>query len=195
MNQSSQACLIFLNMLLSLRQQNSGTIKIIDSTPIPVCKNLRIYRHKTMKQYGTRSKTTTGWFYGLKLHAVSDVKGKLLWFKFTTANVSDRKVLEEFLDIIYDSIILGDAGYCSKELEKKARTNNNFLLTCGRKNMKKLTTPLHIALLNLRPHIESLFSILKERLGFISSLPRSPLGYLSHYIHCLFGYFFQFSIS
>lgn len=188
MNQSAKALLVLINILLSMNRKKAGTIKLVDSTPLPVCKNMRIYRHKTMKRVATRSKSSLGWFYGLKLHAMTDVVGNLLELRFTTGNIGDRKILDVFLEKLHDSIVIADAGYISPILERKAGKNNNILLTCMRKNMKKCATFLDICLLNLRPRIEALFSILKERLGLITSLPRSVDGYLSHYIHVIFGY-------
>lgn len=195
MNQNAKLILILINLLLQLNHQQAGVVKIVDSTHIPVCKNYRIGRHKTMKSVATRSKSSLGWFYGLKLHALTDVQGNLLGIQFTTASVDDRVVLDTFLTKLHHSLVLADAGYVSKTLEKKARENNNLLLTCVRKNMKKCASFLDICLLNLRPRIEVLFSLLKERLGLITSLPRSVDGYLAHYIHVIFGYLVRKSIS
>jgi len=195
MNRYSLDFLVLINVLLQLQQKRSGVMKIIDSTPVPVCKNYRIYRHKTMKRISTRSKSTTGWFYGLKLHILTDLKRNILMMKFTTANIDDRKVLDIFLNQLKNSIILADAGYISAKLQQKAAKGRNVILTSIRKNMKKLATPLQIFLLNMRGRIESVFSVLKERLGLISSLPRSENGYLAHYSRVLFGYLFQPLIS
>jgi IS5 family transposase len=141
-----------------------------------------------MRRLASRKKSTMGWFYGLKLHLVSDLKGNILMIKFTTGRVDDRVALDKFLELLSNSLIIADAGYVSKKLEKKAVKNNNILLTVVRNNMKKMTTHLHHCLLNLRPRVETIFSILKEKLGLVSSLPRSEMGYLAHYIHCIFGY-------
>jgi len=195
MNKDAKFILILLNALLGFNQKKAGVIKIIDSTSLPVCKNYRIRSHKTMKVLASRAKSSLGWFYGLKLHALTDVKGNLLGIRFTTARVDDRVILDSFLDKLYQSIILADAGYCSRKLEKKARKMGNLLFTCLRKNTKRLATFLDICLLNLRPRIESLFSILKERLGLVTSLPRSVDGYLAHYIHTIFGYLMLKCIS
>lgn len=188
MNHNAKIILVLLNILLQINRKKAGIIKLIDSTSLPVCKNIRIPRHKTCKRIATRSKTTMGWFYGLKLHLVSDLRGNILYIRFTTANVDDRVVLNRLLDKIKNSFVVADAGYCSKPLEEKASRNNNILITCLRKNMKKMATFLDICLLNLRPRIETLFSILKERLGLVTSLPRSINGYIAHYIHVIFGY-------
>lgn len=195
MNTYAPQLLIFIQILLQIKHRQAGTIKLMDSTCIPVCKNIRINSHKVMKQIATRSKSTMGWYYGLKLHAVSDDTGNPIWFIFTTANVDDRKVLNQFLDLITDSIVVADAGYLSPKLENKALDRGNILITGTRKNMKKVTTPLHIFLLNMRIKIEHIFSVLKERYGLITSLPRSQNGYLAHYVRVIFGYLFVPAIS
>ncbi len=191
MNNYSFRLLIVLKILLGLNKKKSGVIKIVDSTPLPVCKNYRINTHRVMKQIAARSKSSLGWFYGLKLHFLIDLNQQVLSLKFTTGNVDDRVILDRFLSEIEKSIIVADAGYISSLLEQKAKETNNFLLTCSRKNMKKITTPLHIFLLNLRIRVESSFSVLKERFGLITSLPRSVNGYFAHYIRVIFAYMFK----
>lgn len=191
MNDYAPYLLTLINILLSFNNKRSGTIKIVDSTPIPVCKNIRISSHKVMKKVATRSKSTMGWYYGLKLHLLIDLKNTVLAIKFTTANVGDRKVLNRFLDDLKNSIILADAGYLSPALEKKAWNKFNILLTPKRGNMKRISTLFQNFLLNFRSRIESVFSVLKERLGLITSLPRSVKGYYSHLIRTIFSYMFQ----
>lgn len=87
----------------------------------------------------TRYKTTTGYFYGLKLHVVTGEDGNLLKLMFTTGNVDDRLALDKFLDILKDSLIIADAGYIyiSSKLSKKARKGMNFLLTKGKKEYEE----------------------------------------------------------
>ena len=188
MNRYAKLILILLNALLQINRQRSGVIKLIDSTPLPVCRNYNINKHQTMKSVATRSKSTKGWFYGLKLHLVSDLEGNILLIRFTTANVGDRQVLDQILEKLERSIVVADAGYCSKKLEQKAVENGNILITAVRSNMGKLSSYLDICLLNLRSRVEVIFSILKERLNLETSLPRSINGYIAHYIHVIFGY-------
>lgn len=191
MNDYAPYLLSLINILLSFNNKRSGTIKIVDSTSIPVCKNIRINSHKVMRKVATRSKSTMGWFYGLKLHLLTDLKQAILAVRFTTASIGDRKVLNRFLDDLKNSIILADAGYLSPALEKKAWDRRNILLTPKRGNMKKISTLFQNYLLNFRSRIESIFSVLKERLGLVTSLPRSIKGYYSHLIRTMFSYMFQ----
>lgn len=195
MNGYSRSILFILEILLQINRTRSGVVKLIDSTPLPVCKNYNIKRHQSMKSVASRSRSTKGWFYGLKLHLVSDLYGNILHLRFTTAKVGDRIILDQILDKLKNSIVVADAGYCSSKLEAKAIDNQNILITGSRSNMKRVSSSLDICLLNLRSRIEVIFSILKERLNLETSLPRSVAGYMAHYIHVIFGYVTYKAIS
>lgn len=191
MNRNAPKVLFLVQLLLACNRMKQGKTYIVDSTPLPVCKNMRIERHKVMKGIAHRSKSTTGWFYGMKLHLLIDLMGNIVQVKITSGNCGDRKVLEDFLEQLEGSIVLGDAGYLSQELQQKAGKQNNKVLTGIRKNMKKIATLVDISLLNLRGRVESVFSVLKSRCGLVTSLPRSITGYLAHYIFVIFGYLFK----
>lgn len=188
MNKASLYMLWFLELVLSLRNTTNGDICFVDGTKLPVCKIYREHSHKTMKKLATKSKSTTGWWYGLKLHLICDRNGNLMKLRITTATTSERQILDEFMNQIHDSVIVCDGGYLSKILDLKANTRNNLLLTAKRKNMKILATLWQNKVMNMRSRIERVFDVLKERYNLVTSLPRSVNGYLSHYIRCLFGY-------
>jgi hypothetical protein len=59
-----------LTAFMKSRCSNSQGIAFIDSTPLRVCKNIRIPRHKTFVSAAGRGKSSTGWFYGFKLHLI-----------------------------------------------------------------------------------------------------------------------------
>lgn len=59
--------------LKTLRMGETTGISFIDSTPIRVCNNKRIYRNKVFKGIAQRGKSTTGYFYGFKLHLVVNI--------------------------------------------------------------------------------------------------------------------------
>src|SRR6476646_913246 len=180
MNNCTVELLKFLTLLCSLNNELEGVITFCDSTKIEVCKIYREHTHKTMKLLASKSKSTTGWFYGLRLHILCDQDGNLRQFKFTTATTGEREVLDQFLNQIRSCIIVTDAGYVSKELNQKARENNNTLLTAVRKNMRTLATIFQNKCMNMRSRIESVFDVLKERFKLVTSLPRSINGYLAH---------------
>ena len=89
MNDISKPLLLFINSLLSTRNTTHGDICFVDGTKIEVCKIYREKRHKTMKKLATKSKSTTGWWYGLKLHTICDRKGNLMKIRITTATVGE----------------------------------------------------------------------------------------------------------
>lgn len=194
MNKGSYILLLVINQILSYNRTNSHPVKFIDSTPVPVCSKLHISSHRVMYDYATISKSTTGWYYGLKLHSVMDYNNNPLYFAFTLANVDDRVPLESIFRLFpassTPSIFVADKGYQSKEKEELAKRYNHILLTGKRvsKHIRTLASQLDIHLLHQRARIEAIFSLLKERLNLVNTLPRSVLGYLSHYIHTIFGY-------
>ena len=110
-----QSVLIPLSIYLHLRRVSSRGIAFIDSTPIAVCHNRRITRHRTFVEVAQRGKNSIGWFYGFKLHLVVDDQGELISFFVTPGNVDDRKGLEKMSKFIKGQLF-GDKGYISKAL-------------------------------------------------------------------------------
>ncbi len=72
-------------------------LSVADSTPIAVCDNLRIRRHKVFDGIAERGKTSTGWFFGFKLHVIINHLEEILSFRLTPGNTDDRKPLPELI--------------------------------------------------------------------------------------------------
>ena len=107
--------------LLAFLRVNFGQcsgISFIDSTSIAVCHNKRINRHKVFDGLATRGKTSMGWFFGFKLHLVTNDRGELLACQITPGNVDDRKPVHELVEGLWGKLF-GDKGYLSK---KETRT-------------------------------------------------------------------------
>jgi hypothetical protein len=62
------------------RQGKATGVGFADSTPVKVCHNQRISRHKVFKGHAERGKSSTGWFYGFKLRLTINDRGKYLPF-------------------------------------------------------------------------------------------------------------------
>lgn len=75
----------------SILKGMSTGIVFVDSTNISVCHNLRIAKYKTFDGIAQRGKGTMGWFYGFKLHLVTNYRGEIVDTKLTTGNVHDTK--------------------------------------------------------------------------------------------------------
>lgn len=66
-------CILFLTALFDALKGRCMGISVVDSTPLAVCGNLRIHRHKVFDGYAERGKSSTGWFFGFKLHVIINV--------------------------------------------------------------------------------------------------------------------------
>ena len=128
-----------------------------------------------------------GWYYGFKLHLVCDIHGQVLAWRITTAVVDDRKGLALVWEEL-TGMIVADAGYLGSNWQSAAVDLHLTLMTGVKKIMKKLMSRWQHVLLKARQIVESVFSVLKFRLGMDSSLPRSEMGFFAHYIWCLTAY-------
>jgi hypothetical protein len=190
-NQSFPFLLLLVQFLLSMNREIKPILFAGDSTPLPVCHNKRIYRHKVAKKYATRSKTTKGWFYGFKLHGIVDINGNFLNISISSGNIDDRIPLEDlFLGL--QGIGLFDAGYVMSQTIIDDFVNKKiFIFSSTRNNMKKLMTKKQHIILKKREIVETAWDILKDRLGIVTSLARSMLGLIRHYFYAILAYFFR----
>ena len=171
-----------MTAVMKFLQKQAHVIKFTDSTELPVCLEKNAGHHRTMKGLAEWSKSSKGWFYGLKLHLSSDLEGRVLALRLTPGNSDDRGIFKKMNEKL-KGLFGADAGYISKELERDFFIEGErALVTCSRINMKKVTTPFQIAILNLRMRIEIHFRMLKVCYGLVTSFPRSIDGYLVHYL-------------
>ena len=187
-NRFWQLALMILVLILKHSRQDCHLIKHIDSTDIPVCANRKAAVHQVMKTFASWGKTGKGYFYGLKLHLIADLEGRLLAVKFTTGETDDRATVID-LSKGLAGIFIGDAGYVSQDLAKRFyQEGRRYLLAKPRSNMRKLATRLDVFLHNTRMRIEINFKCLKQFYGLVTSLPRSIDGYLGNYAYAILAY-------
>lgn len=187
-NRWAHLAAIILMLIMKINRKNQHPIKHIDSTDIPVCLFKNANNHKTMKDFASYYRNSKGTFFGLRLHMITDLQKKLLSFKITSANVDERDVVFELTDEIV-GILIGDAGYIKKELQRAYRQEGErIMIARPKKNMKKLMTKFEEMLYQTRALIEVNFRSLKLFYGLETSLPRSVDGYLANYICSLLAY-------
>jgi hypothetical protein len=180
--------LIPLAVLLHCCQGKQTGKYYIDSTSLPVCHNLRIARHKVFKDLAKRGKTSTGWFFGFKLHLVFNDQGELMACKLTAGNVDDRKVVEDLTRRL-EGWLFGDKGYLSKSLEESLLNRGLQLFTRVKKNMKdKVISKVQQALLNQRGIIETIIDQLKSLCHIQHTRHRSPTNFVVNLLSGLFAY-------
>jgi len=103
-----------------------------DSTSIDECDNRRIAQHRVLAGLAERGRTSTGWFFGFKLHLVFNDRGEILNVMLTSGNVDDRKPVPVLVRNLFGKLI-GDRGYISQIEHSRHRNLINFLsnLVCG----------------------------------------------------------------
>jgi len=172
---------------------NCTGISFIDSTPLRVCHNRRIHSHKVFDGLAKRGQCSIGWFYGFKLHLVTNDVGQVVDFMLTPGNVDDRKPLkiERFIKTLWGKLF-GDKGYIGKELFKNLFFNGVHLVTKLKKNMKSSTiTPVMDAvLLRKRAICETIIDQLKNIFQIEHSRHRSPKNFLTNLFAGLIAYNF-----
>jgi hypothetical protein len=163
-------------------------ISYIDSTPIAVCSNKRIYRNRVFRGLAARGRSTMGWFYGFKLHLVINDRGELLSFALTPGNVDDRRPVPKLVRNLWGNLF-GDKGYISQQLFEELFEEGIKLVTSVRKNMKNKLLSLDEKLfLRKRSLIETVNDQLKNVCQIQHTRHRSPLNFLIHLMAGLVGY-------
>ena len=181
----------YLVLLLHHLLTKCTGLSFVDATSIAVCKNYRINSHKVFKGIAARSKTTKGWFFGLKLHLIIDPEGNLVKVSFSSGNKDDRKGLRSMISGIYGKVF-GDHGYISTELFKDLYAKGVQLVTRVKKNMKNMLIPIADKVMLLkRALIETVIGKLKFLDKFEHSRHRSVTNALSHMLPCLINYQLQ----
>jgi hypothetical protein len=167
-------------------------ISFIDSTALAVCKNPRIHSHKVFAGLAERGKTSTGWFFGFKLHLIFNDRGELLNLLLTPGNVDDRKPVPKMVRKLFGKLF-GDKGYLSKTLrDELLHTFNVQLVTGIRSNMKNMLMPLmDKILLRKRAIVETIIDQLKNISQIEHSRHRSPTNFLVNLICGLIAYCHQ----
>jgi hypothetical protein len=133
-------------------------------------------------------KSTTGWFYGFKLHLAVNDKGEILSFCLTPGNTDDRdlKVMQQLTKMLF-----GDRGYISQSLFETLFDSGIHIVTAIRSNMKNRLMPLwDKTLLRKRSIIETINDLLKNT-GNVEHTPhRSFHNFIMNLIAALGAYCF-----
>ena len=173
--------------LLSRMGRRTG-IYYVDSTALPVCHNRRINRHKVFADLAARGKTSTGWFFGFKLHLVFNHEREIIALKLTPGNVNDTTPVP---DLTQDLIgkLFGDKGYVGKDLAQRLLRRGLALMTRVRRNMKRLPVSfLDKALLNGRNIVETIIGHIKEFSSLRLPKHRSVCNAFTHIIATVVAY-------
>lgn len=165
-------------------------LSFVDSTLLRVCHNLRINRNKVFKGKAARGKTSTGWFYGFKLHLIINDRGEIIAFDITPGNYDDRNLaMMDKLTMGLFGKLFGDKGYISSQLTQQLAQKGVQLITNVKRNMKNKLMPLmDKLLLRKRWIIETINDQLKNLCQIDHSRHRSPQNFLANLLSGLVAY-------
>lgn len=168
-------------------------ISFIDATSLDVCLNQRIASHKVFTGIAARGKTSTGWFFGFKLHLVINDRGELLNVTVTPGNVDDRKPVPALVSQLFGKIF-GDKGYISHSLVELLRQTLGVQLITKMKSNSKNRLPMawiDRVMLRKRAIVESVIDQLKNISQIEHSRHRSVSNFMVNLMCGLIAYAHQ----
>lgn len=185
MNRAAVFTMKILAVLFELGKKSGHPVKMTDATDLPVCLKKNADKHRVMKGLADFGRSSKGWFYGLKMTMTRDAVGNILGIRFSHPGKNDRDIFRSINKDIH-GIIITDAGYVSKQLEKDMNVEGKrWIVIQPKKTMKKLALDWQLKLYRARFAIEFDFRSLKLFYGLVTSLPRSVNGYLANYVNAV----------
>ncbi len=179
--------------LLSRLGQTRG-VAYVDSTPLAVCHNKRIFHHKVFAGMAQRGKSSLGYFLGFKLHLLVNDQGELLAFCLSPGNLDDRKPLPALVKRLWGKLF-ADKGYLSQPLFEPLLAQGIQLVTPPKKQKKKADHRLMPLLDKLLARKRSIIETINDQLKNISQIAhtrhRSPTNFLVNLLAGLLAYTFQ----
>src|SRR5436190_10721763 len=142
-------------LVLASAANRTNRYYLFDSKPIPLCHPVRHGRVRLLREDGAWfSKSTKGWFFGFKLHAMVNQQGLVVGAVFTPANTDDRDPALALAWSVDGGLALADLGYRSEELRDLLAEEAELLLLTP----ADAAQPQRALLSSLRERVETSFS-------------------------------------
>lgn len=146
---------------------DSSETYLIDSFPVPVCRNIRIkncriYRDEEFRGYNPSKKI---YFYGLKVHMLVSESGIPVEMFFSPGSYSDTSALYDFsFPLPEGSSVHGDKAYNVYDIEDELKDRGIHLMPLRKKNSKRKYAGLtERGISYIRKRIESVFSVIEQK--------------------------------
>ena len=106
---------------------------VFDAKPVPVCAPIRHGVVRLLREDGAWwGKSTKGWFFGFKLHAIIDLDGRILQALMLPANLDDREAAWRLASAVDGGIGLGDLGYSGAQFQTEMAEQTDLLMLTWR---------------------------------------------------------------
>jgi hypothetical protein len=184
---------IKLKIMKILFPPSADDIHIIDGVPMPVCHHVRARRSRVFKEIAAWGfcASKDEHYYGLRGHPVINMKGQVVDFIVTPANLDERTVLSDLTGVI-EGLLLGDKGFISKKRQEELCQHGINLQTPLRDNMIDYRPRKFVkTLLRVRRRIETVIGLLSEQFGIVRIKARN----LWHFSNQLIRKILAFNLS
>lgn len=150
--------------------RNTENWHIVDSFPVPVCRNVRIRRCKIYHEEAFRGwcESKKEYFFGLRVCLIVTQEGKPVEIQLSCGSTADIVSLRSMdLNLPEGATLFGDMGFLDRSFESDLlETAGIRLVVARRKNMKEqLEGCLGYIGKTVRKRVETTFSLLAERLA------------------------------
>lgn len=153
---------LFSTLSEYFKRNHDSNAYIVDSFPVPVCDNIRIFRAKIFsgKCYRGYIANKKRYFFGLRVHLIVTTNQEPIECIFTPGAENDISAFKRFaLNLPSGAVVYGDKAYNSYEYEDFLKENEIHLVAERKENSKR---PLDGCLKFLQNHwrkrIETAFS-------------------------------------
>jgi hypothetical protein len=158
----------------------SGKVFVIDTMPVPVCKQVRAERCRKVqgKNYQGYCTSKREYYFGWQLHLVCDAAGVPVSFELLPANWDELTLVQDLLSPLpAGSVVVADKGYISDQDQQLSYINGRVrLVPKQRRNMMGNTVEDAALIRAHRSRIETVNSQL-EKMGLQRLHARTNPGF------------------
>lgn len=172
-----------MNQLLAEQMNEGENVFIVDSIPVPICKNAREKSSKICRE-NFETAPDKGWsavnkayYYGYKLHLVTSANGVFQSMDLSKASVHDVRYLSDIKRSgLNNCTLIGDKGYLSKTCQLDLFDSARIELKTPMRNNQENKQAVIPVFKKLRKRIETLFAQLCDQFMLKRNYSKSVAG-------------------
>jgi hypothetical protein len=118
-----------------------------------VCRLHKSSSHISCSSFAGYSKNSMGYYYGVRLHMITDINGLPLTLGFTTTKVGEREWLRVRVNSVFKDcglLFVGDKGYQGIDFKQDILDSGNYILTGIKQSKNNKTTASTMAITTIQ---------------------------------------------